>query len=300
MAAIDAIMAGLMARYSARVPDVLGILEAMLTEDVVPSLDKIENDHIAFRTMGVPKLGIQSLEKIFLHHGYTKMESYDFKQKKLSAFWYHPPRENLPRIFISELRVAELTPASQAIIRSYTQEVAQDPVDLLDLSNPAMVDEFLHRPLWRTPTWADYEALAAESEYASWVIFNRYYLNHFTITIHNLPEGYNTVALFNEFVERHGFKLNSAGGKIKISPDQKLIQSSTVAQLIHAEFSDGKGGVETHSIPGSYVEFAQREILDEFKHLPLNQIRRKHRKEGFEQDNANGIFESTYRSQTGM
>lgn len=299
MATIDAIMAGLMSRYCARVPDVLKIFEAMIGDEVIQELDEIENDHIAFRTMGVPQLGIQSLEKIFLHHGYKKMDPYDFVKKKLSAFWYSPPRDDLPRIFISELRVNELSADAQAIIQSYTDEVTSDPVDQLDLNDPMAVDEFLHRPLWRTPTWADYQRLAEESEYASWVIYNRYYLNHFTITIHNLPDGYNTVAQFNEFLEAHDIKLNSSGGKVKISPDKKLIQSSTVAQLINAEFATSDGAVENHIISGSYVEFAQREVLDEYVHLPAHQIRRCHRKEGFERDNADGIFESTYRSQTG-
>lgn len=204
----------------------------------------------------------------------------------------------MPRIFISELRVGELSDDAQRIIKSYTDEVTCDPVDELDLDDPVAVDAFLHRALWRTPTWSDYQALAAESEYASWVIYNRYYLNHFTITIHNLPKGFNTVALFNEFLEREGVLLNSAGGKIKISPDKKLIQSSTVAQVIDADFDNGNGGVAVHPISGSYVEFAQREILDEFVALPLSEIRRHHRKEGFERDNADGIFESTYQNQT--
>ncbi|NBV83872.1 DUF1338 domain-containing protein [bacterium] len=298
MAIIDDILDGLMRRYKERVPDVSRVINAMIREGVIGSVDDIENDHIAFRTMGVPQLGLKSLEKIFLHHGYTKMDPYDFTKKKLSAFWYSPPRDDLPRIFISELRISELTESAQRTIKSYTDEVVNDPVDALDLDDPVAVDEFLHRPLWRTPTWVDYQDLAAESEYASWVIYNRYYLNHFTITIHNLPDGFNTVAMFNEFLEREGLILNSAGGKIKISPDKKLIQSSTVAQVIDAGFDDGRGGIEVHPISGSYVEFAQREILDEFLALPPSEIRRHHRKEGFERDNADGIFESTYRSQT--
>ncbi len=48
--------------------------------------------------------------------------------------------------------------------------------------DPAIVD-FLHRLLWSIPTWADQTKLAAESEYAAWVIHNRYYLNYFTIVI---------------------------------------------------------------------------------------------------------------------
>jgi hypothetical protein len=66
------------------------------------------------------------------------------------------------------------------------------------------------------------------SEYAAWVIYNRYYLNHFTISVHNLKEGYNTIALFNNFLERNRFHLNDAGGKIKKSAMMgSCFQSST-------------------------------------------------------------------------
>jgi hypothetical protein len=140
----------------------------------------------------------------------------------------------------------------------------------------------------------DYLTLAKESEYAAWVIFNRYYLNHFTVSVHNLKDGYNTIQEFNAFLERHGFVLNDAGGKFKKSPDGLLLQSSTVAQLIEAEFANGK----KHTIAGSYAEFAERRVLPEFEHLPVNEIRRQHRREGFEAQNANKIFESTYQSQT--
>jgi hypothetical protein len=288
------VLEGLMRRYRERVPDVTAIAQAMVGEGIIATPDHIENDHIAFRTLGVPHLGIRSLEKIFLYYGYQRRDRYHFPAKKLDAFWYHPPRPDLPRIFISELRVNDLSAEAAAIIHSYTAEVTADPVDSLDLNDANQVDDFLHRPLWRLPTWADYQRLAAESEYAAWVIYNRYYLNHFTITVHNLPTGYNTIADFNAFLERHGFKLNDAGGKIKVSPDGKLLQSSTVAEMIWAEFAGG----ERHQIAGSYVEFAERRPLDEFAHLPPHELHREHRREGFEAGNADKIFESTYSTQT--
>ena len=34
-----------------------------------------------------PNLGIQSLEKIFLHYGYRRMDHY-FPLQKLDAYWY--------------------------------------------------------------------------------------------------------------------------------------------------------------------------------------------------------------------
>lgn len=293
IATLEQVLGGLMRRYQERVPDVAAIAGSMVAEGIIASPDQIENDHIAFRTMGVPQLGIASLERIFLHYGYERRDRYDFAAKKLNAFWYSPPREDLPRIFISELRVGDLSAEAQRIITAYTDEVAGDPVDSLDLDDAAQVDDFLHRGLWRLPSWADYSRLAEESEYAAWVIYNRYYLNHFTVTIHNLPDGYNTIATFNAFLERNGFKLNDAGGTIKESPDGKLLQSSTVAEMIEAEFAGG----EKHRISGSYVEFAERRPLDAFAHLPAGELRREHRREGFEAGNADKIFESTYSGQ---
>ena len=294
MIALDKVLDGLMTRYKERVPDVAAIINAMIKENIIQQAADIENDHIAFRTMGVPQLGIQSLEKIFLHYGYQKRDAYYFPEKKLDAYWYAPPSPQYPRIFISELRVKDLSPEVQQIITSYTNEVATDPVDRLNLDDAAAVDQFLHSGLWRLPTWADFQTLAAQSEYAAWVIYNRYYLNHFTVSVHNLKDGYNTIADFNRFLERNGFVLNNAGGKIKTSPDGGLSQSSTVAEMIDATFAGG----EVHKISGSYIEFAERRVLPQFAHLPHDQVQRIHRREGFEAGNADKIFESTYSSQT--
>ncbi|GEP98340.1 DUF1338 domain-containing protein [Chitinophaga cymbidii] len=295
MTTLETVLDGLMSRYKDRVPDVGAIISAMIAEGIIGKASDIENDHIAFRTLGVEHLGIQSLEKIFLHYGYTKRDYYNFPEKKLDAYWYAPPSEQYPRIFISELRVKDLSASAQEIIRSYTSEVKRDPVEGLDLDNGAAVDTFLHSALWRTPALKDYQALAAESEYAAWVIYNRYYLNHFTVSVHNLKPGYNTIADFNAFLERKGFRLNDAGGKIKTSPDNGLLQSSTVARMIPATFA----GDEMSEIAGSYVEFAERRVLPQFAHLPAQEIKRAHRREGFEANNADKIFESTYSAQTG-
>ncbi|WP_460937719.1 2-oxoadipate dioxygenase/decarboxylase family protein [Spirosoma humi] len=292
---LDAVLAGLMRRYSERVPDVQKVLDAMLDAGVIQSPNEVENDHIAFRTLGVPNLGLASFEKIFLHLGYERRDEYNFVEKKLLAYWYSPPRPDLPRIFASELRVNELSAEAQRIIHRYTDTVTSDPVDSLDLTDARAIDQFLHQPLWETPTLADYQTLLQESEYAAWVIYNRYYLNHFTISVHNLKPGYNTIDEFVAFLQERGLRLNSAGGIIKISPDGDLRQASTVAQMIDADFADGA----TFHIAGSYVEFAERRVLPPFRHLAADQITRQHRREGFETGNADKIFESTFTTQTG-
>jgi hypothetical protein len=290
---LQIVMDALMSQYSARVPDVNKIVDAMISEGIISKAADIQNDHIAFRTLGVAHLGITSLEKIFLHYGYTKREHLNFESKKLDAYWYAPPAPQFPRIFISELRVHELSEKAQEILRSYTNEVKNDPVDDLNLNDPKAVGAFLHTSLWHLPTIEDYQALLAESEYASWVIYNRYYLNHYTNSLHHLPEAYNTCVQFNDFLESIGIKLNDSGGKIKTSPDGLLSQSSTVAQVIEAPFANG----QTLPIAGSYVEFAERRVLPEFAGIDRKDLKREHFRDGFEAGNADKIFESTFTSQ---
>ena len=50
-------------------------------------------------------------------------------------------------------------------------------------------------------------------------------------------------------------------------------------------------------IAGSYIEFAERNVLPEFADLDHSNLKRKHRREGFETSNADKIFESTFTSQ---
>ena len=290
---INEILESLFLVYSNRVPDVKKITNAMIKKGMVANQSEIVNDHIAFRTMGVKNLGIKSFEKIFIEHGYKKMDFYHFDLKKLDAYWYAPPSSDLPRIFISELKVNYLSTTAQKIIMKYTDSVKSDPVDGIDLNNSKQVSEYLQTPLWRLPTLKDYDDLMSESEYAAWVIYNRYYLNHYTISVHDLPGEYCNLEKFNHFVKSLGIKLNKSGGEVKVSKDKLLRQSSSVANQIEASFQNG----EKKLIAGSYVEFAERSILPEFINLDKSQIMRKHRREGFETGNADKIFESTFTSQ---
>ncbi|MFV9485072.1 uncharacterized protein DUF1338 [Christiangramia gaetbulicola] len=290
---LNELLNSLIIPYKERVPDVYRIINGMLEKGMISKEEDIINDHIAFRTLGLPYLGITSLEKIFLHYGYEKRDYYFFPEKKLNAFWYSHPENKYPRIFISELRVSDLSQNAQKIIQKYTKNINSDPVDYIDFKNVSEVSDFFTSALWELPTLDDYQSLLEESEYAAWVIYNRYYLNHFTISIHDLPEDYNRLEKFNDFLKSIEIKLNNSGGEIKESRDGLLKQSSSVAGKVRANFL----GSEVIEIPGSYVEFAQRLVLPEFSDLPLSKIKKDHRRDGFETGNADKIFESTYESQ---
>ena len=125
------------------------------------------------------------------------------------------------------------------------------------------------------------------------MIYNRYYLNHYTISIHELPSPYNDLEFFNKFLQSIGVILNDAGGEIKTSQDKLLRQSSTIAQSVEASFEND----ETAEIAGSYVEFAERLPLPAFANLPKEKLTNAHRREGFETANADKIFESTFSDQ---
>lgn len=74
--------------------------------------------------------GIDSMAKFFLDFGYTPREELRFPAKKLRALWFSPPSNTishggagvngpLPRIFISELLVDQMSPQTQVQKSSY-------------------------------------------------------------------------------------------------------------------------------------------------------------------------------------
>jgi len=244
-------------------------------------------DHFAFRTFGVDGCGIDSLGKSLEHFGYEKRDNLQFEKKKLNAYWFAPPVVELPRIFVSELKVETFPDKVQAIIRKYTKQAAPH-LDHLFLSGAVGTLP------WSVPTEEDYNALAEVSEYAAWTLANGYSLNHTTISVHNLSET-NEIDDLVAALEGQGFRLNSSGGVVKVSPDGGLLQISTLADTFPFHF-EGKGGGsegEAVTIPGPYIEFAQRLVLPEHAHLPASEIQEHHRRDGFEAGNADKIFEST-------
>jgi hypothetical protein len=231
--------------------------------------ERIVNDHIAFRTFSLPEVEIEALDQVFVAAGYEAADSYEFPEKKLFAYHYEHEDPALPKIFLSELLIQGLSASAQSIIRKLVAQLKPG-----QSKEPGFIAS--GRP-W-TLTFKDYEALAAESEYAAWVSAFGFRANHFTVLVNELKT-FDGLAPLNQFLKDNGFALNQQGGEIKGSPKQLLEQSSTLADAVDVAFDDGN-----HRIPSCYYEFARRYPTANGELF-----------RGFIKESADKIFESTNR-----
>jgi len=230
--------------------------------------ERVVNDHIAFRTFDLSPIALPAIAAHFTARGYTHGGDYDIAEKHATAVHLEPPEEGLPKVFVSELRTGECSPALRAVALGLAGQVPDGAV-----ADPAF--------LWSGVPWAPvshatYEALKAESEYASWVAAFGYHANHFTVAIHALAFTQDIRAL-NAFLKAHGYALNGSGGEVKGTPAQMLEQSSTMAEEVPVAFADG-----VRNVPACYYEFAKRYPGPDGRLFP-----------GFIETSATRLFEST-------
>lgn len=231
--------------------------------------ERIVHDHLALRTWGDPRCGIDVLARPFVRAGYRPAGAYRFADKRLVARHFEHDDEGLPLVFISELVLADFSPELRDIV---TGLLAQVPKDMF--SAPSLCAA--GRP-WRV-TRAEVEALRRESEYAAWLAAFGWCANHFTVLVDALTH-LGDLARLNTFLKGHGLELSSAGGEIKGSPAQGLEQSSTRASEVDVALADG-----VLRVPGCYYEFARRHPGADGRRF-----------RGFIEGSADRIFESTDR-----
>lgn len=221
--------------------------------EVTPSAKKIHqllgsgndviNDHVAYRTFNIEKVGLEKLAQHLLALGYTECGEYHFEAKKLYAKHYEHADSTMPKVFISELLVEKFSPATQAIIHKI--------VDSIDESVIAQQSFLYSGKTWEI-SYDKYQALLTESEYAAWLAAWGYRANHFTVSINHLAQ-FQTIDAVNNTVKAGGFVLNSTGGEVKGDELVKLEQSATLADKALVNFSD-----KAVEIPSCFYEFAKR------------------------------------------
>lgn len=228
---------------------------------------QIINDHIALRTFDLEDVNIEKLARPFLESGYEPAGEYNFPVKHLYAQHFQHEDPALPKIFISQLLTESLNNENQLLVHNLIAELEPDSF---------MEDNFCYsgRP-WNL-SYADYQQLLAQSEYAAWLAAFGFRPNHFTIFVNALTS-HNSIDAVNQFLKDNDVLLNNAGGEVKGSPKEYLEQSSTLAKKVLVQFSDCAA-----EIPGCYYEFAKRYPTDDGALY-----------QGFVAASADKIFEST-------
>lgn len=233
--------------------------------------EKIQNDHIALRTFNHPRVKIDVMAKPFLDSGYVYKGDYHFPEKKLYAKHFEHKDSSLPKIFISELKLEEFSPALRSTVDQLIAQIPEGKEREFDFSSAG-------RP-WKVTTKI-YNDLLKESDYAAWVCAFGYRPNHFTVLI-NVLKSFSDIYVLNAYLKGIGIKLNGSGGEVKGSKEVYLEQSSTLANNIEVSFDDAK-----LTIPACYYEFAKRyPAADGLLY------------QGFVATSADKIFESTSKGQ---
>ncbi len=227
--------------------------------------EAVKNDHVALRTYNLPGIGMAQLARPFEALGWElQSDRYRFEDKKLVARYWKHADPALPKVFISELCVEELSAGANQIIERLVMQLPKG---------------FAPLP-WSGRPWscrrAEYETLLIESEYAAWVAAFGFRVNHFTVLVNALTT-FPDLPSLDAFLADHGFALNTSGGAIKGTPAQLLEQSSTLADSIVVELAG-----EHLRIPSCYYEFARRYPLPDGSLF-----------QGFVPASADKIFEST-------
>ena len=203
--------------------------------------ESVRNDHVALRTYNLPGIGIAELAAPFEALGWQlQPDRYRFPDKKLVARYWRHPDPALPKVFISELSVEELSAGSNQIVQRLASQLPAGFAPLPLSGRPWSVRR------------AEYESLLIESEYAAWVAAFGFRVNHFTVAVNGLTT-FPDLESLNAFLVDHGFALNHAGGAIKGTPAQLLEQTSTLADSIVVDLAG-----ESVRIPSCYYEFARR------------------------------------------
>ena len=207
--------------------------------------EKVVNDHIAFRTLDYPEIDIDVLAKPFISNGYEARGEYRFTEKHLFAKHYELPGEiTSPRIFISQLILSECS--------QFLQKTMKESVERIDFKKMLPDELIFSGSILNTLSYEVYSLLREESEYAAWFYVFGFRANHFTVSV-NALKNYNNIYAVNELLKNKRFILNSSGGEVKGTTEDLLQQSSTIADTVIINFSDG-----SFEVPCCYYEFAQR------------------------------------------
>ena len=228
------------------------------------------HDHIALRTFDLQRVCIDTVMTPLVSAGYTCKGEYAFPETHVYARHYEHNDETVPTIFISQLELESFSAEFQTQVECLLGQIPEALSGQWELFSAI-------RP-WKV-SYAAYEAMKKESEYAAWVSVFGFRPTHFAVQTNRFTH-YRELTRLNTFLKERGFELNSAGGEIQGNPEVFLEQSSIKATQSAIQFPDG-----TYPVSGTFYEFANRYVMGDG--MLFN---------GFLMGSAQNLFHSTHSS----
>ncbi len=250
------------------------------TDLVIEKGGSVYNDHIALRTFntitGEQPAGVDAISRIIEPLGYVQKDQYIFTAKQLTAWHWEHENDDFPKIFVSQLEVAQLSDETALLINqsvdSAVDLITEDDITLLqklatgeDLDSEkttTLIDNlytFFNRQ-WNAPKRAAIEKVNEDSQYAAWTLLHGNSVNHFTAYINKQnvsewPDLQSTV----DGLKEAGVPMKEG---IEGETGSKLIQSSTKAIMETCEVIENDGTIGQLEWTYAYYELAERGQVD--------------------------------------
>lgn len=252
--------------YSTSTPHVKRIESCLLANQIkLPVLD-----HLAIIDLPGTHTGMNELQKIFHALGYEFKGSDYLPEKQNDFTWLATIDSNgtvatnvLPQVVIADFRLDEMTPNVRDIIYHYSKQASPSPLREVErlcqqgadahVSLLNLLQNYFSGRDWPLPTLQEFHTVREFNELLAWVLVFGRKPNHFTYSIHLMPE-FNSLSAFHDFVENQaGLPLNQDGGVIKGGRAQGIEQGSTAGTPEKVQLADGCA-----ELPTGFVEFVWR------------------------------------------
>lgn len=236
---------------------------------------KLVIDHIAFRTLkthtGEQPDGISDIRHIIKCFGYQPAGKYTFTKKKIDAIHFEHPDKQLPKVFVSQLRVEQLPEWAQQQINEAVKDtpylLSNNGIELLnrlcvDFKLPAEAADFLEADLanyfkrpWNPPQKETVLQVNDISQYAAWVLLHGNSINHFAALINELNvKDLPDLVTISKVLDSKGVPMKEV-----IEGDNESILQQTATQAVkeNAEVY-GEDGIEEINWTYAYFELTRR------------------------------------------
>lgn len=229
-------------------------------------IQQLTLDHFAVIDLPGEKSGIPFLKQIFTGLGFQKRGCGYLAEKQNDFLWL--AEENcepnlahtvLPQVVVADFRLAEMPTSVINIITKYARLTSSPPkipipmsLDLENQTTKQLLTYFQGRD-WPLPTKKEFMIVHEFNELLAWVLIFGRQPNHFTLSVHLMPE-FEGLETFHRFVEEEvKLPLNREGGLIKGDASSGIAQGSTLGPNTIIALEGGE-----ITLPSSFVEFVWR------------------------------------------